>query len=185
MQVAAAGAVIKPLPESYKTDPDVTEVLASFGAIQAAVEDVRKNMSRYYIVGRAVWLELWSKDTTLSQVRLSSLLALLAMAAKWIFPPSRISRYLCHFLLDMATKYTFPLRPYCHLSIIQLARRLKGTAPSRASRHTCYCRNQSCSYTLALHLISLKYLSDRKYVMSAHGSCSAADAERISGVLSF
>lgn len=185
MQVAAAGAVIKPLPESYKTDPDVTEVLASFGAIQAAVEDVRKNMSRYYIVGRGVWLELWSKDTTLSQVRLSSLLALLAMAAKWIFPPSRISHYLCHFLLGMSTKYTFPLRPYCHLSPLQLACRLKGTAPSRSSRRACHCRNQSSSNTFVLHLMSLKYICDRKYVMTAHGSCSAADAKRISGVPSF
>ncbi|KAL1495919.1 hypothetical protein AB1Y20_014561 [Prymnesium parvum] len=69
MQVAAAGAVIKPLPEAYKTNQDVVEVLASFGALQAAVEDVRKNMSRYHIVGRGVWLELWNKDETLKQLK--------------------------------------------------------------------------------------------------------------------
>ena len=68
MQVAAAGAVIKPLPPSFKNNPDVTEVLASFGALQAAVEDVRKHVQRYHIVGRGVWLELWDKDEALLQV---------------------------------------------------------------------------------------------------------------------
>ena len=72
MQVAAAGAVIKPLPPSYKNNPDVTEVLASFGALQAAVEDVRKHVSRYHIVGRGVWLELWDKDEALLQVTLDA-----------------------------------------------------------------------------------------------------------------
>ena len=65
MQVAAAGAVIKPLPAALKDNSDVKEVLASFGALQAAVEDVRQHVTRYNVVGRGVWLELWDGDSGL------------------------------------------------------------------------------------------------------------------------
>ena len=58
--------MIKPLPAEYRNIEDVTEVLAAFGTLQAAVEDVREHVSRYHIVGRDVWLELWDADTALS-----------------------------------------------------------------------------------------------------------------------
>ena len=73
LQVAEAGAAIKPLPERLRMDPTLRSVLTSINSIQVSVDTLCKRMSRFHVHGRGMYLEVWDADTVKARLeRLNS-----------------------------------------------------------------------------------------------------------------
>ena len=73
LQVAEAGAAIKPLPEKLRADTTIRSALTNINSIQVSVDSLCKRMARFHVHGRNCYIESWDADNVKTRLeRLNS-----------------------------------------------------------------------------------------------------------------